>query len=130
MRRKCAVNNTGGRRGSRNPTIRRSRDTREQEDLVAFKDLLFLNQGDTEMCNSEHEEAKRSRQKCKKFFQEQAEVNKPSRYAEDAPNARSWGGNALSDRRRSLCAASKANKEEPWRRLVAIEGTPGRVVAV
>ena len=97
---------------------------------MAFKDLLFLNQGDTEMCNSEHEEAKRSRQKCKKFFQEQAEVNKPSRYAEDAPNARSWGGNALSDRRRSLCAASKANKEEPWRRLGAIEGTPGRVVAV
>ena len=62
------------------------------------------------MCNSEHEEAKRSRQKCKKFFQEQAEVNKPSRYAEDAPNARSWGGNALSDRRRSLCAASRAKK--------------------
>ena len=33
---------------------------------------------------------------------------------------------------RSLCAASKAKEEEPWptRRLEAIEGTPGRVVAV
>ena len=111
------VNKKGGKEAPETPRFRRSRDTREQKDLLAFKDLLFLNQGDTEMCNREHEEAKRSRQKCKKFFQKQAEVNKPSRYAEDAPNARSWGGNALSDRRRSLCAASKANKGGPWRRL-------------
>jgi len=34
------------------------------------------------------------------------------------------------DGAQSLCAASKAKEEEPWRRLGAIEGTPGRVVAV
>ena len=37
---------------------------------------------------------------------------------------------ARRDGARSLCAASKANKGEPWPRLGAIEGTPGRVVAV
>ena len=70
MRSKCVVNNRKGKEAPETPRFRRSRDTREQ-------DLLFLNQGETEMCNSEHEEAKRSRQKCKKFLQEQAEVNKP-----------------------------------------------------
>ena len=45
-------------------------------------------------------------------------------------SARMCGVRGRRDGARSLCAASKARKGEPWPKLGAIEGTPGRVVAV
>ena len=44
-------------------------------------------------------------------------------------SARRCGVKGRRDGARSLCAASKAKKGEPWPKQGAIEGTPGRVVA-
>ena len=91
----------------------------------------------TGLCSNEHKDIS---EKCSvskehganqtKFPRGHVPIDKESTCRKRGSSVRRYAVIGRRDGARSLCAASKAKEEEPWPRLGAIEGTPGRVVAV
>ena len=91
----------------------------------------------TGLCSNEHEDisekcsvSKEHGGKPNEIIVKEVHVRQGATCRKGGSNARRYAATGRRDGVRSLCAASKAKEEEPWPRLGACEGTPGRVVAV